>query len=838
MGKKVLIVGGVAGGASAAARLRRLDEQAEIIIFERGEHISFANCGLPYYLGGVITKREKLLVQTPQGMHKRFAIDVRTDSEATHIHLAEKEIEVREKNGRTYRESYDYLILSPGAAPVRPPIPGIEAENVFTVRNIPHIDAIKGFVDELKPAAAVVVGGGFIGLEMAENLHARGIKTTVIEMLDQVLPPLDYEMAALLQRHLRAKGVDVVLKDGVKSFEVDNNKIKSVILQSGRKITADLAVMAVGVKPEVDLARDAGLAIGASGGILVNERLQTSDPSIFAIGDAIEVQDLVTGTGVVIPLAGPANKQGRIVAGIIAGRGGKYQGTQGTAIVRVFDMVAASTGANEKNLKKAGISYEVSYTHSGSHAAYYPGAGTMAMKLIFKPEDGRILGTQVVGSIGVDKRIDVLAAALRRGDTVYDLQELELAYAPPFSAAKDPVNMAGYVAGNIIDGDVAIIHWHQVGKLDFQKSVIIDVRTPAEHLTGHISNSRNIPVDEIRQRLPEFPQDKEIIIYCQVGLRGYLACRILSQHGFERVKNLSGGWRTYQTVMEEQRLLQRGLPVPGDKPPATITVSQPYPVNGQKAATPEAVKLDACGLQCPGPIVQVFQRMKTLPPGAILEVTATDPGFLNDIYSWCESTGHQVLQAGKENEVVRVCIRKGGNGGGDNPNSTGAAPSVVAAACPAAQKTIVVFSGDLDKAIASFIIANGAAAMGAKVTMFFTFWGLNILRREQYIPVRKSLVERMFGLMMPRGSRKLQLSKMNMLGLGARMIRTVMQRKNIASLEDLIGQSRQLGVHLVACAMSMDVMGIKQEELLEGVEPGGVATFLHAAEKSNTTLFI
>lgn len=545
MSKKVVIVGGVAGGASAAARLRRLDEQAEIIMLERGQYISYANCGLPYYIGNVITDRENLLVQTPEAMKCTFNIDVRINNEATKIFPDEKEVEVKEKNGRIYRESYDYLILSPGAAPVRPPIPGIDADNVFTVRNVPDVDVLKGFIESSQAASAVVVGGGFIGLEMAENIHQLGIKTTIIEASDQVLPPLDYEMAAFLHQHLREAGVNLILKDAVTSFIQQAGSVIAVELSSGQKISTDMVIMAVGVKPEVDLAQGAGLAVGEKGGIVVNEKMQTSDPHIFAVGDAVEVRDLVTGAAALIPLAGPANKQGRIVADVIAGRNADYGGTLGTSIAKIFDLNAAATGANEKTLKKLKIPYQVSYTHPGAYASYYPGASVMHIKLLFDPEQGRILGAQIVGREGVDKRIDVLAAALTRKDTVFDLQELELAYAPPFSSAKDPVNLAGYVAGNIINGDMEVIHWHEIEHLDQKATLVVDVRTPGEYQVGHLPGAVNIPLSEIREHLSELPKDKEIILCCGVGFRAYLAYRILVQNGFQKVKNLSGGCLTY-----------------------------------------------------------------------------------------------------------------------------------------------------------------------------------------------------------------------------------------------------------------------------------------------------
>lgn len=544
MSRKILIVGGVAGGASAAARLRRLDEEAEIIIFERGEHISYANCGLPYYVSGVINERDALLVIKPEEMKNRFLVDVRIFSEVTRIFPEEKTVEVQESNGKVYRESYDQLILSPGAAPLRPPIPGINDIEALVVRNVTDIDLIKQTIDEKQPQTAAVIGGGFIGLEMAENLHARGVETTIIEMNNQVMAPFDYEMAAILHEHIFNKGVNLILEDGVKSF-AKKEKGALITLQSGEKVQADLIIMAIGVKPEIKLAKEAGLTIGDLGGIKVNERLQTSDPNIYAVGDVIEVKHLVTGQPVLLPLAGPANKQGRIVADVIVGRDSQYKGTQGTAIAKVFDLAAASTGANEKMLRKLGIPYEVSFTHSNSHASYYPGATRLSIKLIFDRSNGRILGAQAVGAQGADKRIDDIAGLIRHQGTVYDLQELELAYAPPFSSAKDPVNMAGYVAENIIKGDVRMIQWEELSKLKAKDICIIDVRDEEERRGKFIPGSLHIPLNDLRSRLSELPQDKEIVVYCEIGLRGYVAYRILTQHGFTNVRDLAGGWVTY-----------------------------------------------------------------------------------------------------------------------------------------------------------------------------------------------------------------------------------------------------------------------------------------------------
>lgn len=542
--KKILIVGGVAGGASTAARLRRMDEEAEIVLFERGEYISFANCGLPYYVGDIIKDREALLVQTPQGMSRRFNIDVRVNSEVIHIDSYKKQVEVLDHvTGITYDESYDRLVLSPGANPIKPSIPGIDRENVFVVRNIPDTFRITNYIQRYSPKKAAVIGGGFIGLEMAENLMLKGLDVSLIEMANQVMPPIDYDMAAFVHPYMKQKGIRLYLSDGAQEIKHNNNKT-IIKLRSGEQVEADLIVLAIGVKPDVTLAKDAALEIGPTGGIRVDKYLRTSDPDIYAIGDAVEVMDFVNGHPAVIPLAGPANKQGRIVANNICGIEDAYDGTQGTSIVKLFDMVIASTGNNEKILKKYDIPYIRSYTHSPSHAGYYPGAGLVSIKLLFRSDDGRILGAQIIGSDGVDKRIDVLSTAIRAGLTVYDLEELELAYAPPFSSAKDPVNMAGYVAANILKGDHPVIYWDEIDDLT-DEQVIVDVRTGAEYGQGAIPGAWNIPLDTLRDRIDELPRDKEIIIYCRVGLRGYLAARILMQNGF-KVRNLSGGYITYK----------------------------------------------------------------------------------------------------------------------------------------------------------------------------------------------------------------------------------------------------------------------------------------------------
>jgi NADPH-dependent 2,4-dienoyl-CoA reductase/sulfur reductase-like enzyme/rhodanese-related sulfurtransferase len=545
MGIKLVIVGGVAGGATAAARARRVSEDAEIIVFERGEYISFANCGLPYYIGNVIKKRAHLLLATPREFKRRYKIDVRIFSEVVGINAKEKTVEIKNTTtGEKYKESFDKLILSPGAEPIKPPLEGIESENIFHLRNVPDSDRIKKIVDERNPRRAVVVGGGFIGLEMAENLTDRGVKTTIVEMLDQVMPSLDYEMATLIHDHLEAKNVELEFENAVKSFSKAGDRIL-VSTKKGRDIECDLVLLSVGIRPENSLAKQANLKIGPTGGIAVDNTMRTSDPNIYAVGDAVEVRDIVTGFPTLTALAGPANKQARIAADNALGRKSIFTGTLGTSVVKVFEMVLASTGANEKFLKKHDIPYLVSYTHSGSHAGYYPGATNTSIKIIFSPGTGKVLGSQIVGQKGVDKRIDVLATAIRAKMTVFDLQELELAYAPPYSSAKDPINICGFVASNILKGDMEIAHWSELETLQQNGEVLIDLRTKFElNHEGKIEGALNIPIDELRSRLSELDSEKTYIPFCAVGFRGYLAHRILVQNGFHS-RNLSGGFMTY-----------------------------------------------------------------------------------------------------------------------------------------------------------------------------------------------------------------------------------------------------------------------------------------------------
>ena len=545
MRKRVLIVGGVAGGASCAARLRRLDETAEIVMFDRGPHVSFANCGLPYFVGDVITEERKLLVATSELFLERFDITVRTRHEVTAIDRARRTIAVMDQDAGVRREEpYDALVLSPGAAPIRPSMPGVDLPGIFAVRTIPDSVGIRSWIAQRRPRGALVVGGGFIGLEMAENLARRGLAVTVLEKLPQVMPPLDPEMAEPVRRHLVDQGVTVHLGDGLARFAAEGERI-AAITEGGTRLTADLVILAIGVRPETGLARDAGLPLGPRGGILVDAQMRTADPAIWALGDAVEVRDVVTGQEVILPLAGPANRQGRVAAESICGRVRQFRGVQATAVVGVFGLTVASTGATEKGLRRAGVrGFEVVYLHPGHHAGYYPGAQPIHLKVLFSVPEGRVLGVQAVGLEGVEKRVDVIAAMIQMGATVRDLAEVELCYAPQFGAAKDPVNLAGMIATNHLDGDMPLADWRRLGS---DGQVTVDVREPDEFAAGHVAGAVSLPLSQLRERYGELPRDRPLAVYCQVGQRGYYAVRFLLQHAY-RAANLSGGWTTYQAL--------------------------------------------------------------------------------------------------------------------------------------------------------------------------------------------------------------------------------------------------------------------------------------------------
>lgn len=813
---KYLIVGGVAGGASTAARLRRLDENAEIIMFERGEYISYANCGLPYYIGELIYEREKLFVQTPESFAARFNIEARVRSEVERVDTGKKVITVRDlASGRVYEEAYDKLVLSPGAAPVRPPLEGIDTEGIFTLRNVNDTDRVKEYIEDHDVKRALIVGAGFIGLEMAENLHEYGIKVSVVEMADQVMTPVDYEIASVVHQHFKSKGVGLHLQEAVTAFRPVEGGI-DVVLRSGLVTRVDMVLLSIGVRPDVKLAREAGLEIGETGGIKVNEYMQTSHPDVYAVGDAVEFPNPVSGRPALAFLAGPANKQGRICADNVArGNHQKYKGSINTAIAKVFDLTVGAAGLSAKMLDRLQIPYREAIVHGASHAGYYPGAVMMDIKINFSPEDGRLLGAQAVGVDGVDKRLEMMSAVIRGGGTIYDLMELEQAYAPPYSSAKDPVNMAGFVADNMLSGKVKVMSWRELRATDRSGVMLVDVRSTEEFAMGSIEGAVNIPLDGSRAEFRNLPKDRTIVVFCAIGLRGYIAARVLMQLGYE-VVNLNGGYRTYATAMAEQ-----GNPLKYAEPEKPVEVKAPGKVEEKKS-----IAIDACGLQCPGPVLKLKSGMEQLQAGERLEIKVTDQGFSRDVASWAKMTGNQLVDVKEEKGIITAILEKGG----------GVCP--VAGGKPSNNKTLIVFSDDLDKALASFVIANGAASTGRKVTMFFTFWGLNVIKKERPGAVKKDAMGKMFGMMLPSGSRELSLSKMNMMGIGSRMMRKIMRDKRIDSLESLIEQAKANGVEFIACQMSMDVMGITREELIDGVNVGGVATYLERAEEANVNLFV
>ena len=825
---KIIIIGGVAGGATTAARIRRVDETAEIILLEKGKHISYANCGLPYYIGGVIEEREKLFVQTPEAFSTRFRVDVRTENEVIFIDRKKKTVTVRQSSEDTYEESYDKLLISTGASPVRPPLPGIDLPGIFTLRNVTDTDRIKEYINSHSPRKAVVVGAGFIGLEMAENLHAQGAKVSIVEMGNQVMAPIDFSMASLVHQHLMDKGVNLYLEQAVASFEREGKGLK-VTFKNGQSISADIVILSIGVRPETSLARAAELTIGPAGGIAVNDYLQTSDEAIYAIGDAIEYRHPITGKPWLNYLAGPANRQGRIVADNILGAKIPYEGSIGTSIAKVFDMTVASTGLPGKRLRLEGIDYMSSTIHPASHAGYYPDAMPMSIKITFDKQTGRLYGGQIVGYDGVDKRIDGLALVIKHQGTVYDLMKVEQAYAPPFSSAKDPVAIAGYVAEDMITGKTNPVYWRELRDIEMENKFLLDVRTQDEFALGSLPGAVNIPLDELRDRMSELPKDRMIYTFCAVGLRGYLAYRILTQHGFDKVRNLSGGLKTYRAATAPIVIHQENEDQTDESPsPQEKTLSsEPSAAPAIPVVAAKTIRVDACGLQCPGPILKMKKTMDGLASGERVEITATDPGFPRDAAAWCSSTGNQLISKEASGGKSVVIIEKG------EPKACN-----IVTSCEGKGKTFIMFSDDLDKALATFVLANGAAATGQKVTIFFTFWGLNVIKKLHKPETEKDIFGKMFGMMLPSSSKKLKLSKMSMGGIGGKMMRYIMNKKGIDSLESLRQQALENGVEFIACQMSMDVMGVKQEELLDEVTVGGVATYMERADNANVNLFI
>ncbi len=818
MSKKIVIIGGVAGGATAATRLRRLNETDQIILLEKGEYISFANCGLPYHVGGVIKERDNLLLQTVEGMHAQYDLDIRNFSEVTKINPETKSVTIyHHQTKETYEERYDQLILSTGAKAIVPPITGLAtATNVFSLRNIPDMDQIQAYIKTQNVQTATVIGGGFIGLEMMENLVELGIDVQLVEMAPQVMPNVDFELAQQIHQQINLHGVNLILNDGLKEIQEAG---KRLVLTSGQVLQSDLTILSIGVTPENTLAKEAGLTLGFRGGVKVDHHFQTSQKDIYAIGDMIEVTDFVTQEATHVPLAWPANRQGRLVADVLNGLPIHYPGTAGTSVAKVFELTIAATGNSERLLKQKGIDYQAIHLHPNSHAGYYPGASPIHLKLLFD-SSGKILGAQAIGTKGVEKRIDVIATAMRFGAKADELASIELSYAPPYSSAKDPVNLLGYTADNLLNQRVRTFQWHEVDALLEKQAFFLDIREEFELATGKLADPTWIPLNQLRQRLTELPKDKMIYVYCQVGQRGYNAARLLMAHGFE-VKNLDGGYKTYKQAKYQLKLVT-------PKAPAVSTQTTNAPITNQSKAP--MIELDACGLQCPGPILKVKQAIDQMEDGQQLKIVASDFGFSADIAAWCENTGNTLLSSDLTNNQVNVLIEKGQVGSSDVPVLT---EGVLRETKEGA--TMVVFSGEMDKVLASMIIASGAAAMGKDVTIFFTFWGLSALKKQR---IKKSGLAKMFDMMLPKGAASLPISSMNMGGLGNKMIKHVMKQKNVESLPKMIEQANQLGVKFVACTMSMDIMGIEPAELYDFVEYGGVATYLGDSESANLNLFI
>ncbi len=823
-----LIVGGVAGGAATAARLRRNDEKAAIIIFERGDYISYANCGLPYYLGGTIKEREKLFVETPESFRKTLDVDVRVSTEVTDIDPETKTVGVKErKTGREYRESYNALILSPGAEPLRPPIPGIKSELIFTLRNVADVDKLKGFADQKQPRRAVVIGAGFIGMEVAENLHHRGIEVSIVELADQIMASLDFEMAAQIHAHLKMKQVELYLSDGVKEFREENSRL-IVQLNSGTVLTADMAVLSIGVKPETALAEKAGIKTGR--GILVNEYMETSMPDIYALGDAAEFSWPVTGKTGITPLAGPAGKQARILAdNLVYGKKKVYRGAIGTSIAKIFDMTVASTGVAQKVLEKEGVPFISVITHGHSHAGYYPGAAPMILKLLFSPGDGKVQGGQIVGYTGVDKRIEMIAAVLRQEGTIGELMELEQAYAPPFSSSKDPVNILGFTAENVLLGRSVHIRWRDLHEMIEKKAprlFLLDVRTPEEFALGSLPGAVNIPKEDVRTGLDKIPKDKKVVVFCGVGLRSYLVERILKQRGYEDVCILSGGLKVYTAAAADQN--NRDIFTRDETGHSHAGVSELR----SPSAYVTVLEVDARGLQCPGPILKLKGEIEKIKPGERLLQKASDPGFARDVRSWCNMTGNKLISLKEEGGVIDAVIQRAG------ADEAALGEGVRIGKNSGDELTLISFSDDMDKALASLVIANGALASGKKVTIFYTFWGLSIIKKREKPAVSKSFMGKMFGIMLPGHSGKLKLSKMNMGGMGSAMMKGIMKKQRIASLDEMLRTAIEGGLTIIACQMSMGVMGVTREELIDEAEIGGVANYLESAGSAGVNLFI
>lgn len=836
---KVVVVGGVAGGASLAARARRLDEFAEIIVFEKSGNVSFANCGLPYHIGEVIKDRDRLLLQTPQSLRDSLNLDVRIGTEVTSIDPEARTVTARNlATGQEYTETWDKLALCPGSSPFRPNLPGLDHPDVMVLRNVEDMDQIKAKVDAIvaEPGRlkhAVVIGAGYIGLEMAENLHERGLAVEIVELTDQVMPPLDKELSTPMENYLRAHGLALHLGTAAAAFTTSSSGQLTVELTNGRFLKTSVVIMSAGVRPNTELAVGAGIDLGPNGGVRVDTHMRTSHPDIYAAGDVVEVPHTVLGGSWIIPLAGPANRQARVAAENMLGRDTEYESTQGTSIVKVFDMVAGGTGATEKQLRAAGMPYLRAHVHPSGHAGYYPGTAQMDVKCLYSPTDGRILGAQITGFDGVDKRLDVFATAIRLGATVFDLEKLELAYAPPFGAAKDATNMIGFVGSNTLMGD--LVGWFSTDyPQNCEGARIIDVRSPSEFEVWHIPGAELVPLGTLRAAQEDWDRETPIRLYCASGFRSYLAHRVLVQHGFTDVATLVGGVKTFRAWhhVAPDDVPDPLFPLVSYAEEESLRAEGALP-DAPAAETGVQVDLDCTGLACPGPIMALQKRMDDLHPGDEVIAHVSDIGFRLDAPAWADKNGHDVLDIQPEGPGVVARIRKGGA-----VAAPGSATSNPVAARLKDKKSFVVFSGDFDKVLAAFIIANGAVAMGDEVSMFFTFWGLNVLRRQDAPDLDKPLLEKAMAAMMPNGPDNMKLSQMHMLGGGTSMIKKIMRDNKVPSLPELIESAQRAGVRLVACTMTMDLLGLHEDELIDGVELGGVAMFLGEANESNASMFI
>lgn len=813
---KIVIIGGVAGGATAATRLRRLSETDEIVLLEKSGYVSFANCGLPYYLGGVIEERTRLLQETPETLKAKFNLDVRIHSEALSLDLAGKKVHVLSLDEKKeYDESYDKLIISTGTSPRKIPFPGLEeADNVYYLRNIEDVDALHEALEK-GAKKALVVGGGFIGVEVAENLLLKGLDVSLIEGRNQILPPFDAEMARFLENEVIQHGIHLRTGVSLQGFEEKGHR---VLLQDGTAIEADLVLLSLGVAPENKLAQEAGLSLSKDGYILTDEKMETFyakdgslNSDVYAIGDVALVKDPLDGGMTHIALAGPANREARLVADVIHDLPYTYRGAIGTSVLKVFDQTGASTGYSEALCERKGLPHLSVMIERNNHAGYYPGASMITLKVVFDPTSGKLYGAQAVGYAGVEKRIDIIATAIRGNLRVQDLVDLELSYAPPYGMAKDIVNIAGYAASNLLEGQFKQIPLSDVDK-EKEGALLVDARTALEYNLDHLEGAVNIPFVNLRNNLDKLPQDKnaKILVYCNVGLTAYQWIRVAVNLGYTNLYNVEGGMRLYKTLHFQNPML-------------SPTKKEDKPMNENTNVS--CLEVNATGLQCPGPIMEAAKAIARVSPGQRVKITASDVGFSSDVALWASQTGNTIVSNEVKDGKVIAVVEKGqgiiqkkeaGNGG----------------------TTIVLFSGDMDKALAAMIIAQGTVAMGKPATVFCTFWGLNLLRKPKSPRVKKAFIEKMFGWMMPKGAKKFKLSKMNMMGMGSSMMRGVMKKKNVPLLEEQLANAKKAGVRFLACTMSMDIMGIKKEELLDGIDYVGVATYLAECQNATTTLFI